>query len=83
MNQQPTSQSPNGINPDFIIADVLSRWPQTISIFIQYHMSCVGCAMAPFETLADAASIYGLPLDGLLAQLNHRALSGSQPESDG
>ena len=57
------------LTADFIVADVLARWPQTIPVFTQHRMGCVGCAMAPFETLAEVAAIYQLDLDCFLNEL--------------
>ena len=54
---------------DLIVANVLARWPQTISVFVSRRMACVGCAMAPFETLAEVAAIYDLDLDCFLDEL--------------
>lgn len=51
------------------VAQVLARWPQTIPVFLHYHMACAGCVMAPFETVAEAASIYGLELSRFLSVL--------------
>lgn len=33
------------IAADLIVADVLSRWAQIISVFVRHRMACVGCAM--------------------------------------
>ncbi len=57
------------ITPNQTVEEVLTRWSQTISVFVRRKMGCVGCAMAPFETLTDAARIYGLPLDSFLNEL--------------
>lgn len=54
---------------DLIVADVLTRWPQTIPVFTYHRMGCVGCAMAPFETLAEVAVIYELDLNCFLNEL--------------
>jgi hybrid cluster-associated redox disulfide protein len=43
-----------------MVAEVLHRWPGTVSVFVRYHVACVGCLMAPFECLADVPRIYGL-----------------------
>lgn len=51
------------------VAEVLDRWPQTIPVFLRHRMACVGCAMAPFETLADVAAIYGLQLSRFRSEL--------------
>ncbi len=55
--------------PDSVVAEVLSCWPQTVSVFFRHHMICVGCAMSRFETLAEVAAIYSLDLNTLLREL--------------
>jgi hybrid cluster-associated redox disulfide protein len=40
-------------------------------------MHCVGCAIARFETLAEACAVYGVPVERLLDELRERA-----PEAD-
>jgi hybrid cluster-associated redox disulfide protein len=45
---------------DLTVAEVMERWPQTIAVFFCHRMACVGCPIAPFETVAEAAAIYGL-----------------------
>lgn len=57
------------LEADLIVADVLARWPQTISVFMRHRMACVGCPIAPFETLAEVAAIYDLNLDCFLDEL--------------
>ncbi|GIV68354.1 DUF1858 domain-containing protein [Caldilinea sp.] len=54
------------------VAEVMERWPQTIPVFVRRRMACVGCVMAPFETLAEVATIYNLNLPDLLAELRQR-----------
>lgn len=48
------------LSEDLIVADVLDYWPETVPVFLNRRMGCVGCTMASFETLAEAANIYGL-----------------------
>ena len=57
------------LTADLIVADVLASWPQTIPVFTHHRMGCVGCAMAPFETLAEVATIYKLDLSCFLNEL--------------
>jgi hybrid cluster-associated redox disulfide protein len=56
---------------DLTVAEVMDRWPQTIPIFFRYRMMCVGCPIAPFETLAEVAVIYGLNPSCFLNELEH------------
>jgi hybrid cluster-associated redox disulfide protein len=54
---------------DLMVAEVMDRWPQTIPVFFRYRMACVGCPIAPFETMAEVAAIYGLNLSRFLNEL--------------
>ena len=57
------------LTTDLTIAEVMDRWPETIPIFFRYRMACVGCPIAPFETLAEVAVIYGLDLGCFINEL--------------
>ena len=57
------------LEANLTVAEVLARWPQTIPVFIHQRMACVGCVMAPFETLAEVALVYYLDLDCFLREL--------------
>ena len=57
------------LTTELTVAEVLTRWPQTASVFFQHQMACVGCAMAPFETLAEVATIYRLHVERFLHEL--------------
>lgn len=52
------------------VADVLATWPQVIPVFLRHRMACVGCAIAPFETLENAARFYSLEPHQFLIELN-------------
>jgi hybrid cluster-associated redox disulfide protein len=52
------------------VYDLLNNWPQAIPVFIQHRMACVGCSMSSFETLGDAAKIYGIAPDVLLEEIS-------------
>ena len=63
------------------VADVLLRRPLAARILVDHRMHCVGCAIAPFETLAEAFEIYGVSLAGLLAELNATMMETPGPET--
>lgn len=71
---------PSTIDPEQIVADMLARRPEIARVFLRRGMACVGCAMAPFMTLREAAASYGLPLDELLAEL---AAAAAAPQESG
>ncbi len=49
------------------VAELFRRWPRAVAAFTERGMACPGCAMAPFDTVADAASSYGVDAGRLLA----------------
>lgn len=57
------------VDPALSIADILERWPDVVEVLIRRRLGCVGCAMAPYDTLADIARIYELDLDTLRAEV--------------
>lgn len=63
------SPIPNVARADETIAELLAREPRAVRILLGHGMHCVGCAIAPFETLAEVCAIYGLPLEPLLEEL--------------
>jgi len=50
---------------NMLITEVLERWPQTADVFHDHTMACVGCAVASFYTINDAALVYGLSPEDL------------------
>ena len=48
---------------------VLTRWPQCADIFNEYNMACVGCPVAPYYTVSEAANVYNLAVDEFIAVL--------------
>ena len=54
---------------ELMIADVLTRWPETAAVFQRRNMACVGCAVAEYYTIRDAANVYAIKLDVFLADL--------------
>lgn len=52
------------------VAEVLDKWPETVAVFQEFKTACVGCVMAPFDTMADVARIYEMDLPALLEALH-------------
>jgi hybrid cluster-associated redox disulfide protein len=58
---------------DMTVAEVLESWPETVSVFQDFKTACVGCVMAPFDTMSEVARIYELELLEIMEAL-HRAV---------
>jgi hybrid cluster-associated redox disulfide protein len=64
------SHNENTITKDMTIAEALRAKPAAAKVFMSHGMHCLGCATAAGETIAQAAVVHGIDLDGLLTQLN-------------
>jgi len=60
----------NKITGDMKIEEIVAKFPQTIGVFFQYGLGCVGCHAASFESLAEGAMMHGIDLDAMLKDLN-------------
>jgi len=58
------------ITSDMPMSEILTRWPETIPVFMEYKMTCIGCYMSPFDTLEDALTVHGVPAGNILKALN-------------
>lgn len=53
-----------------LVGDVMAVSPATIRVFLDYRMSCVGCAIAGFHSVDDACKEHGIDRDKFLAALD-------------
>jgi hybrid cluster-associated redox disulfide protein len=50
---------------DLPIGRLMASWPQTLRVFIDWRLHCIGCPVAEFHTLADTAHEHGYELKDL------------------
>ncbi len=58
------------ITKDMIIRDIVEKYPQTLPVFGQFQMGCLGCSGALFETLEQGAVGHGIDVDVMVKALN-------------
>jgi hybrid cluster-associated redox disulfide protein len=59
------------ITKDTTLAETIARYPRTEKVLIEYGLHCVGCEVASFETVGEAATTHGIKdLTRLLDDLN-------------
>lgn len=63
------SDSPK-ITKDMIIMEVVKEYPETMEVFFEYGIHCVGCSNAMFENIEQGAELHGFNLEELLDDLN-------------
>lgn len=61
------------IRLDDLIEPTLEQYPAVAAVFVRRGMACVGCDMARFDTVGDAARAYHQPSADLVAELTTAA----------
>lgn len=64
------------IAKDMTIGEVISRYPQTISVFRKFGLECNECQIAAIEALEHGAGVHQVSLDELLEELNQVITEG-------
>ncbi|TIS87844.1 DUF1858 domain-containing protein [Mesorhizobium sp.] len=64
-------------NDDTTMDAIMRGWPATIRVILQHGMLCVGCPIAPFHTVFDAAREHGVNEERL-----HRDLRAAIERAD-
>jgi hybrid cluster-associated redox disulfide protein len=58
------------ITKDMGITEIVSKYPQTVDVFMHYGMGCIGCMAARFENLEQGAQAHGIDVDAMVKDLN-------------
>jgi hybrid cluster-associated redox disulfide protein len=68
---------------DMSLEEIMTRWPQTVGVFVNWRLHCVGCPIADFHQLADSAEEHGYDLADLRqaveAAIDTGAVNGAAP----
>jgi hybrid cluster-associated redox disulfide protein len=54
---------------DDIVGEVMTARSDTIRVFLDFRMGCVGCPISAFHTVDDACKEHGVDRDEFLAAL--------------
>ena len=69
MQEQPT------ITADMPIGEVIQKYPESVGVFLEHGLGCIGCAIAHFESIGQGAMAHGIDVEALIADLNQVAAS--------
>lgn len=58
------------IKPNMIISQVIEKYPESIKVFFDYGITCVGCFLASEETIEQGISAHGIDVKKFLEDLN-------------
>lgn len=67
------------ITPNTTVEDILTVWPQTVSVFVSNQTACVGCSMTSFCSIRDVTRLYNLDLEKFLAALQNATVTEEAP----
>lgn len=57
------------ITKDLTIRQLITKYPQTLSLLMHFEMACFGCPSAQDETLEEACYVHGYDVEELIDQL--------------
>lgn len=58
------------LTKEMTVGQVLKLYPQTVQIFLELGMHCLGCPSSSMESLEGAALTHGRNADELVERLN-------------
>jgi len=68
------------ITKDMSIGEIVEKYPDTVQVFRDFNMGCLGCAIAHFETLEEGVLAHGIDLERILAALNAVAVESDKED---
>lgn len=61
----------SGIHTTLTVEEILQKWPQAFSVFMEHKTTCPGCFMQQFCTLNDVAKTYQISVEELIAEIEN------------
>ena len=58
---------------DMTVDQVMTRWPASIRVFMEFGMSCVGCPIASFHSVDEASREHAIDAAAFLRALRRVA----------
>jgi hybrid cluster-associated redox disulfide protein len=65
------------ITKDMTIQEVVQNNPETIRVFLEHGLHCIGCSVARYENIEQGALAHGIDVDNLIRALNEVEQKGS------
>ena len=58
------------VTKDTVISDIMMEAPDSVPLFQEIGMHCMGCALASGENVEQACNAHGVDVDEFLVKLN-------------
>ena len=62
------------ITKNMLVGDVVKKHPELVETMLEHGMHCVGCHVATWETLEQAAAGHGIDPDKFIKKLNSKVM---------
>lgn len=69
------------ITAEMPIGDVVRKHPESIAVFFNHGLHCIGCQVAAYESIAQGAAAHGIDVEALVDELN-AAVSEAAAQGD-
>ena len=69
MQRKDATMPARSLGLQLTMAELIAGWPAVVPLLARRGMNCVGCTMARFETVAEAATAYGFDANELLTEI--------------
>lgn len=66
------------ITKEMLIGDILSINPDSVPLFLEMGMQCLGCPASLGETLEQACLVHGVDVDEMVQKLNEQSTPASK-----
>lgn len=66
------------ITKDMLIGDILGAAPNSVPLFLDMGMYCLGCPASLGETLEQACMVHGVDVDEMVEKLNELTVPASK-----
>jgi hybrid cluster-associated redox disulfide protein len=63
----------NALTSDMTVEQVMSRWPDSVRVFLDFRMNCVGCPIAACHSVEEASREHGIDGRAVLTKLRSAA----------
>jgi hybrid cluster-associated redox disulfide protein len=58
------------IEKEMLVSEVVKKYPETVALFLEKGLHCIGCNFAKDETIEEAAKLHQIDLEELIKSLN-------------
>lgn len=69
---KPKIQTSQPVTKYMALGECLEKFPETMEVFAEYGLHCIGCSIAMHETIEQGAQVHGLDVNELVNALNKK-----------